>query len=572
VPGPRHMKAPFPFEAHPRQGACLSVLTLALAFIWLPACQPAQPQLGSQTNWIKACDTSEDCGLLECLCGTCTFRCSEEQECSEAGAGVCVPPTDAGAIALCDGTSPAEGMCLARCDDDACPSGTHCVAGVCRPTSAPDAHVIVDPDVQHQALVGFGASIAGTEVEIVGHTEATALYDTMFAESGFDIVRMSTRAGDEDAALPATARIISEATDRLGRAPLLLMTSGSPPAALKANGSRTCQNEDPLCTLARNAEGAFDYAGFAEYWRSSLEAYEALGIHPDLITIQNTVDWIPPDEEADEACRFLPEGGTAPVTTADGATIEAEFPSYVTALAAVQEAVATLGVPYSFAAPDVGSTVMVERYTNVLDAGAYDAIAFHPYGTTPENVDPPHLEGLRDLAVAAQKPLLQSEMEGDGLDTAILAHHFLTLTGASSYLQAVFVSPTLEAGALALISLDGDTFQTMPAYHALAHYARDTDPGWLRVDATNDSSALLSTAWLAPDGLGLTIVLVNPSDALLATQISLAAPLDALLDGALVTRTTFEGVERSAELGELGPDGIVRVPGHAVVTVAGRSQ
>jgi hypothetical protein len=35
-----------------------------------------------------------------------------------------------------------------------------------------------------------------------------------------------------------------------------------------------------------------------------------------------------------------------------------------------------------------------------------------------------------------------------------------------------------------------------------------------------------------------------------------------------VTRTVFPGIERTAELGALPPEGIITVPGHAIVTVA----
>src|SRR5687767_2655818 len=104
----------------------------------LLACEPSQPQLGSQTNWIKACDTSDECGLMECLCGACTISCSDQAECTGQDIGVCVPPADAGSISLCGGTTPLTGMCLARCDDTPCAAGTNCVSGVCQPSVAPD--------------------------------------------------------------------------------------------------------------------------------------------------------------------------------------------------------------------------------------------------------------------------------------------------------------------------------------------------------------------------------------------------------------------------------------------------
>jgi len=555
---------------NPRQPIARSAAFAAALALW--ACEPAQPQLGSQTNWIKACDTSDECGLMECLCGACTISCDDEAACAGQGLGVCVPPADAGSISLCGGTTPVSGMCLERCEDATCPTGTNCVSGVCQPAVAPDAHVIVDPDVRHQALIGFGASIAGSELAIVDHPNRSALFEAMFAQSGFDVVRMNSRFGEASTdALTASVEIVAEATLQLGQSPFVIMASASPPAALKANGSRSCTGDDPNCTLVRDAGGGFDYAGFAEYWRGSLEAYEAAGLHPDLVSIQSNVDWIPTEEQVSAACRFLPEEGTMAMTTADGQTIEAEFPGYLQALTLVESAVATLGTPFSFAAPEAGSTVMVERYTEVLSSDAYQAVALHSFGTDPAAIDPPHMEELRALAASVQKPLLQTEMEAGGLDTALLTHYFLALTDASAYLQAQFVSSTIDQESFALIGLDAETFETLPAYHALAHFARETAPGWLRVDATNDSNVLLSTAWLAPDEQALTVVLINPGDSELAAEISLAAPLNALLESALVTRTTFDGVERSAGLGELAGDRIVRVPSHAVVTVASGS-
>ncbi len=543
----------------------LACATLVVA----TSCSPGAPQTGSQTNWLSHCETSADCGDLECLCGTCTARCSEDAACaSTPGASSCVAKSEAGAAAACDGEAPSFGLCLPRCEDGACASGSKCVAEVCVPALAPTAHVSLDPTVKHQTLIGFGASLGYTEEAIASHPAKAELFDAMFVESGFDVLRIRNRfEGDNAADLSITSEIVAEAEGRLGRKPQLFLTSGSPPAALKQNGDRYCGNADTTCTLVRDTNGGFDYAGFAEYWRASLEAYEAAGLHPDFVSIQNNVDWLPPDETSFEACRFLPEEATVPVQQPDGSTVDAEFPGYADALAAVQSATSSLGT-FAFAAPEVGSVVMLSGYADSLPSDSFGAFALHFYGTDPTNIDTEALEGLKGLAAESDKPIIQSEMQADGFDTAVLAHHALTSLGAAAYLQQGFVSDEMDDTAWTLIGTDGTSIVLLPAYHALAHFARHTDPGWVRVDSTSDTSPLLVSAWVSPDETSVTVVLVNSGSTPIDAEVSPSESFDGLLAGAQVTRTSFDGDERSAELGALTADRVVRIPSHAIVTLS----
>jgi hypothetical protein len=306
-----------------------------------PACTPGQPEVGSQTNWLRPCDTSAACGDLECLCGSCTVRCTENTDCAELGSSSCIVATEDGARAVCDGQTPNHGLCLPRCENTPCEAGLRCIAGVCVPALTPPALVSIDPDVKHQTLLGFGASLAYDENAVATHPERDALLDAMFAQSGFSMIRIRNQfEGIHEDELAVTRQLISEAEARLGRRPTLFLTSGSPPAALKANGHRYCDNADPNCTLVRGTDGGFDYAGFAEFWRASLETYEGAGLTPDYVSIQNHPQWVPP-ESGLEACRFLPEEGTAQVTLSDGSTVEVECPGYVEALTAVMSATAS---------------------------------------------------------------------------------------------------------------------------------------------------------------------------------------------------------------------------------------
>ena len=57
--------------------------TLSLFF----GCQGQQPQVGSQTNWLRACDSTSECGELTCVCGTCTLACDSTDDCGDLDAG-----------------------------------------------------------------------------------------------------------------------------------------------------------------------------------------------------------------------------------------------------------------------------------------------------------------------------------------------------------------------------------------------------------------------------------------------------------------------------------------------------
>src|SRR5690606_21431128 len=50
---------------------------------------------GTETNWLTACDSSKECGVGSCVCGLCTFECSEASDCDRAPeAARCATGTD----------------------------------------------------------------------------------------------------------------------------------------------------------------------------------------------------------------------------------------------------------------------------------------------------------------------------------------------------------------------------------------------------------------------------------------------------------------------------------------------
>lgn len=529
---------------------------------------PSGPVTGSQTNWLRSCAIDEQCGDLQCLCGACTRPCENTLDCRDLEGTSCIRAEEVGAVALCSGSNPpSSGFCLPRCEDEDCTDGASCVAGVCEPTPDPTAHVTVDTSKRYQTLIGIGATVSYLFDEIANHPDKEALHRAMFAKLGMDFLRLRNRygyAGDDD--LSSTQELVAAATDSLGRQPVLMLTSFSPPGGLKANGSQQCTGNLDTCTLAKLPNGEFDYTGFASHWRATLSAYAELGLRPDYIGLQNNPNWVMGGPPATEACRFLPTQGTATVKV-DDADIEVEFPGFEQALDAVAEALEGLTSPPQIAAPEVTSVQEVANYARHMDISKVGALAHHLYGIDTADMDVQALEELAKLGAEYDRPLLQTEMMGDGFGTAVLMHYALAVEGASAYVQNDFASSAnrLADNPAALINLEADTFTLEPPYHTIRHYAVHTDPDWVRVSAGATSSSILASAWLSPDEDALTVVVVNSGTT--KADVSVDPGRDGWTSSEVI-RTVYDGVERFTALGALGPDGIVQLPQRAIVTVA----
>lgn len=146
---------------------------------------------------------------------------------------------------------------------------------------------------RRQRLDGFGASVAWYMERIVA-SAPQSIDPLLFSELGLDILRLRnrydrTKSNDRD--LSKEVEIVRRATEALGRRPKILLSSWSPPAALKANQYEDCSGQKD-CTLVRK-NGRFVYGEFADYWLDSLRHYAKLGLTPDYISIQHEPDFIP---------------------------------------------------------------------------------------------------------------------------------------------------------------------------------------------------------------------------------------------------------------------------------------
>lgn len=132
------------------------------------------PQVGSNSNWLKACATDEVCGdSLGCQCGACTKGCERDADCSSLSDAHCVLEEDSSAQALCRSSDAwsSRGMCRPRCQAGTCADGQVCVLLACTPlqlpTSADCAEVVgqdADRKLQEEKLLDAveQARLAGT--------------------------------------------------------------------------------------------------------------------------------------------------------------------------------------------------------------------------------------------------------------------------------------------------------------------------------------------------------------------------------------------------------------------------
>jgi len=114
-------------------GVVLGVALAALSFSPLACDGPrAGGPIGSNTNWLTACDDALDCGKAgTCLCGTCSLECTEDADCREIPGARCAGIAEPSVRSQCRPDVPTYGLCLAGCEPGGCGPTGACVGGAC---------------------------------------------------------------------------------------------------------------------------------------------------------------------------------------------------------------------------------------------------------------------------------------------------------------------------------------------------------------------------------------------------------------------------------------------------------
>jgi glucuronoarabinoxylan endo-1,4-beta-xylanase len=371
----------------------------------------------------------------------------------------------------------------------------------------------VDRDQQFQTIEGFGAAVAWYGFYLSEHPNRDELYDLLFPELGADIVRLRNTYGRQEGPDFAAdvSQIVAGASAALGRPVQIQMSSWSPPPELKDNAETRCDNvcanggDDCVsaqCTLSRNDAGEFDYAGFADYWYDSLQAYAEVGVEPNWISIQNEPDYLP---NGWEGCRFEP-------------TEESGFAGYDQALSAVYERLLGMAEPPKLLGPEtlgVHNNKAV-RYSVGMNRDHIYGVAHHLYEGSAWAYPDGYSQWLTGVAERYEGlPIFQTEFgEGGFFETAWLIHNSMVDASSVAYLYWELIWE-----GRGLISLenpwDEEEWSTergytiSPQYYAMRHFARFTDPGYVRVAVTSSEDDVRASAYESPDENVLTLVLLN---------------------------------------------------------------
>ena len=432
------------------------------------------------------------------------------------------------------------------------------------------AALTILPAERHQTLEGFGASVAWYQDKLVPNPPP-GIYQALFPDLGLDILRLRNRyqrmTKPEDGNIAQDVEILQQATQALGHRPKVMLSSWSPPASLKANGQEDCKSNAD-CTLAKEI-GRFVYEKFADYWHDSLVHYESLGIVPDWVSIENEPSFIPPSWEG---CKFEPSETN-------------DYPGYDKALAAVHAKLHTLPHPPKMLGPEVLGIHhgLLQKFVKAMNVDLVDGIAHHLYEKGSDNIwdwkDPGPDSFLDEMQAAAQvtdKPLFQTEFQTDddhgylgGFETAWLIHSSLVEEGVVAFLYWDLIWG--DGGGLVSMERKGPRLRDQ--YYSLRHYARYTDPGYVRVGTRSDSFDVRASAFLSPARDRLTVIVLNTGKA--AADVSVNAGEFRAASSA-VFRTTYlagrfanssSASETWLALGALPADHVVLLPARSIATV-----
>jgi glucuronoarabinoxylan endo-1,4-beta-xylanase len=435
--------------------------------------------------------------------------------------------------------------------------------------------VVIDTTVTYQTLAGFGAAVAYQPQLLSDRTDD--IFQILFVDSGLDILRLGNWFQNQTSTdtTPSTGftdsaqvKIVKQAAAaRGGSPPRLLMSAWTPPGYLKSNGMtrppRGAGATGTPGTLIQSG-GAYAYADYADWWVRSLEAYAAEGVVPDYISIQNEPDFYTSHWET---CIWGPTEGA----TLDGIATA----GYGQALTAVYQAIqaSTLASRPVLVGPETTGFLddVVQRYLAGLDPGLLGAIAHHLYGTTENNPNPdwfnPDMAGVGKAAAAAGLPTFMTEYSPNVptmFDTAWLINNALTVESVSAYVWWELAwSPKPPTGLVTIASIDPSSPYTInDTYYALKHFARWTDPGWVRVSARSSVPAVRTSAFVSPDGGSLTLVLLNTA----ADDHWVTVSPGSFPFGSLAIYRTSGDSERTAPVA-LESDGSLFLPSRSIATL-----
>jgi glucuronoarabinoxylan endo-1,4-beta-xylanase len=233
------------------------------------------------------------------------------------------------------------------------------------------------------------------------------------------------------------------------------------------------------------------------------------------VSPQNEPEFIPTNEYGWEACKFE-------------STESDDYPGYDQAFAAVVKNLEARNISARLLGPETAQVAgaRVERFVAALDSSKLYGVAHHLYGGGDWKTASSFDNAFTGIATKlGHLPIFQTEFSptengiganDTGFEVAWLIHESLAVEGASAYLHWDLIWP--DSG---LVSVENPGKQAewksetgytiQPAYYALRHFAKYTEPGDHVVDTQSNHSDLFATTILSADEQTLSMVLLNHS-------------------------------------------------------------
>ncbi len=411
----------------------------------------------------------------------------------------------------------------------------------------PNATAEIDIFTCYQELDGFGAAGAWYENLLTDNPYENDLYDLLFDDLGLDIYRLRNtydQGATGDSYMSHTAEIITAA--KLRNPDLkIMMSCWSPPTYLKSNGSLIRGTLD-------GGPGSYMYDELATWWADSLEAWSALGVDANYINIQNEPDY----EDNWDTCRYEP-------------TQTSSYAGYNQAFEAVYDEIySRMGpnMPKMLAGETTGILSAENYLDNLINTSHVYGYAHHLYNIASWDDPDAYLIAMTAFQTNyGSKPLIQTEYAGsasdftDAMNLALLMHNSLVTESVSCYLhwELFWSSPS------GLVSLSSSDYTINPVYYAMKHYSKFTDPGWQRIEATTDSSALRISAYIRPDNKQMSVEIINTSS--IDVNLVTSFPGLTVADGN-VYRTSE--TENCVLVGSFDPNSPLALPAESITTLS----
>lgn len=413
------------------------------------------------------------------------------------------------------------------------------IGGATAPSSI-NAHASFSFASSNQTISGFGAAEAFDLTYLDAHPYQSEMYKALFdpnAGLGLTYLRVQNLyRGTPGASFdPDTPKIVAAANTAHGSPLTLLMSSWSPPASLKSNGTTSgCTGStNGVCTSGigtlSQANGSYDYNGFAQYWADSLSAYAANGVSPAYISIQNEPDFTPTYTGMRLNPTEAPYSGTS--YAGYGLAFDAVYKKLQLAPnAPMMVGPETLGIGQSFfdtaAAIPANEAAVYAHHMYSVGSGSVSNAGVVTAGGSPDgNVT--NLAKLATTYPTAQKWVTEY-YDTPGFYNAWTINDALTIGNDNAYIfwQAVWPSTLTTAkdqggDQAGLLYADnpytpaswtfthGWTYND--AYYALKHFSYFVRPGFVRYNAAIDNADERISVFQSTDKKTTVIVALNTS-------------------------------------------------------------